>query len=247
MKKLLAISILFCLTVSLFAQKDDFVAQIDYTSEVYGGLVYHTNGWGVNINKTKRINEDKKWLFSSELVTMKHPKEEKRLNPYREGTKRYVFGKLNYFTVFRSSIGRQKLVFQKGDKRGVQVALNYNIGASIGLVRPVYLELLYPTVLGASEGATPSSEVYDPEAHKEEMILGRSTYLKGFDKTMVYPGIHGKVGLNFEYGGTDNLVRSIETGIAIDTYFKQVPLMAFAHNQRVFLTGYLSFYFGKKQ
>ena len=246
-KKFLFISVLIGLPWSLFAQKDDFVSDIDYTSEVYYGLLFHTNGWGVSISKAKYIEDGKRWLFSADLVTMKHPKEEKRLNPYIEGTKRYVFGKLNYFTVFRPSIGRQRVVYSKGDKRGVQVSFNYNVGASIGFVRPVYLEVYHPSILGRDEGATPSTEVYDPNSHNPDMILGRASYFKGFDKTNIYPGLHGKVGLNFEYSGVENLVRSVETGVAIDVYFKQIPIMAFAHNQRAFFTGYLSFYFGKKQ
>ena len=233
--------------MSLFAQKEEFAAEMDYSSETYGALIYHTNGWGVSINRTKLIEEGKKWIFSAELVTMKHPKEEKRLNPHVEGTKKYVFGKLNYFTVFRPSIGRQKVIYNKGQKRGVQVAFNYSVGAAIGLTRPVYLEVAYPTVLGRPEGYTRLVEVYDPEIHDPEMIFGRASYFNGFDKMDAYVGLHAKLGLNFEYSGANNLVRAVETGIAIDAFNKQVPLMAFAHNQRVFLTGYLGFYFGKKQ
>ena len=247
MKKVIFILVLIGVSQSLFAQKEDFVSDIDYTSEVYYGLVFHTNGWGVNATKTKYIDDNRKWVFSVDLVTMKHPKEEKRLNPYIEGSKKYVFGKLNYLTILRPSIGRQRVIYNKGEKRGVQVSFNYNVGASIGFTHPVYLEVYYPSILGRDEGATPSTEVYDPNLHNPDMILGRASYFRGFEKTNVYPGLHGKLGFNFEYAGAENLVRSIETGVTIDAYFKQIPLMAFAHNQRVFFTGYLSFYFGKKQ
>ncbi|MBL4625238.1 MAG: hypothetical protein JKY42_08885 [Flavobacteriales bacterium] len=247
MKKIVVISVLIGLTLSLFAQKEGFISEMDYQSEVYGGFMFHTNGWGLSINKTRRIEDNKKWLFSADLITMTHPKEAKRLNPYIDNTKRYVYGKLNYLTVFRPSIGRQKVIYNKGKKRGVQVAYSYNIGVAVGLTRPVYLEIAYPSILGRPEGSTPSTEIYNPQIHNPDMILGRASYFKGFDKTNVYAGLHGKLGLSFEYASADNLVRSIETGLAVDVYFKQVPLMAFAHNQRVFLTGYLSFYFGKKQ
>lgn len=247
MKKLLLIWFFVGFSLGIFAQKESFACSAEYDSELYGSIMFHTNGWGISGTKLKHRTEAKKWLFTAELVTIKHLKEEKRLNPYVDNTKKYVYGKLNYFAVLRPSIGQQKIIYAKGSKLGVQVAINYNIGASIGFTRPVYLEILYPSVLGRPEGSTPSSEAYNPELHKPEMILGRDTYFRGFNQTTVYPGIHGKVGFNFDYASVSNLVRGIETGLAFDVYLKKIPLMAFVHNQRFFVTGYMSFHFGKKQ
>ena len=84
------------LTQGLFAQNNDY-DDVVFNAELYGSIVLHTNGWGVGIHKAWLVNEDHEWLLSGELVTMKHPKEEKRLNPYIDNTKRYVYGKMNYF------------------------------------------------------------------------------------------------------------------------------------------------------
>lgn len=247
MKKVLLLAYFVGLSLGILAQKPSFEPAVEYGSELYGSAIFHTSGWGVGITKVKYKEESGKWLFSAEVVTIKHLKEEKRLNPYIDETKKYVYGKLNYFTVVRPTIGQQKIIYDKGNKLGIQVAINYNIGASIGFARPVYLEISYPSILGRPEGSTPSSEVYNPDIHTPDMILGRDTYFRGFNQTKVYPGLHGKVGFNFDYASEIGLVRGIETGLAFDAYLKKIPLMAFAHNQRFFVTGYMSFHFGKKQ
>ena len=235
------------LSHNIVAQDADYESDVVFNSEVYGSLIFHTNGWGAGIHKTWLVSEEKKWILSGELVTIKHPKEEKRLNPYIDNTKRYVYGKMNYFSTFRPTVGRESIIFNKGAKRGVQVSSSFALGGSIGFARPVYLEVLYPSILGRDEGATPSSEIYNPAVHNPDMIVGRDSYFRGFDKTQVFPGFTGKVGLVFDYAGSNNLVREIEVGLILDAYFKRIPLMAFSHNQRMFLTGNLCFHFGKKQ
>lgn len=217
-----------------------------YRSELYGGALVHTNGWGVNIVKSRRITGFKKRLFSAEIVGMKHPKEDKRLNPYDDSAKRYVYGKLSYFTVFRPSIGKQKVLFTKRTKKGVQIGYSYLLGASIGLARPVYLEVAKPSILSKPPEIPVSTEKYDPDEHNTDMILGRASYFRGIENSTIYPGGHAKFGLNFEYASEDNLIRSIETGFTLDAFYKTVPIMAFTNNNRFFVAGYVSFQIGKK-
>lgn len=72
----------------------------------------------------------------------KHPKEVKLNNNYYENAKPFIFGKLNYLLSWHSGVGRQRVIYSKGERGGVEVRLNYSGGLTLGLVKPVYLVVL---------------------------------------------------------------------------------------------------------
>ena len=214
-----------------------------YRTEVYGGLYIHTRGWGLNFRKAYRRTGFSKQVLSIEINNQKHPKEHKSFNPYYDDTKGFVFGKLNSIFVLRPSYGRQKVLYTKEAKRGVQISYFTLFGPSLALAKPIYLEIAHPTVPGYDFLTT---EKYNEEEHTMDMIFGRAPFTKGLDEIAVYPGLHGKFALNFEYAPADDLLRALETGLTFDAYYKEVPIMAFAENSQFFLTAYLNIQFGKK-
>lgn len=211
-----------------------------YRNEVSGGLMVHSFGWGGNFRKGKHITAKLRGIYSVEGLAMKHPKEYKSYNPHSGSNKGFVFGKLNTLTIIRPAAGIQKIMFTKEGKRGVQVSYVLLGGASIGFVKPVYLEISQGSAL------PPSTEKYNPEKHTLSTILGRAPILKGIDEATIEPGLHSKIGFNFEYGPQETLIRAIETGIALDAFYKPIPIMAFIENKQIFLTYYVSWHFGKK-
>ena len=67
------------------------------------------------------------------------------------------------------------------------------------------------------------------------------------------PGVFGQFGLSFEYGENPTKIRSIETGVSLDLYYQNVPIMAdldpsdsLNPNNLFFLSFYLSINYGKK-
>jgi len=233
---------------SVFSQEkattvSDDGLKLFYRTEMYGGLLIHTNGYGINFRKGFRKTGFSKRLLSIEVVNMKHPKQYKSYNPYYDDTKGFFFGKMNSLSIIRPAIGHQKVLYGKEVKRGVQISYLYFAGASIGLVKPVYLEIAYPTV---PTYKTLSTEKYDSEEHTIDQIFGRAPATKGIEETKIYPGFHGKVALNFEYAPADDMLRAIETGVSLDAFHKKVPIMAFSRNSQFFLTLYINVQFGKK-
>ena len=109
-----------------------------YRYEMSGGILAHSNGFGANFRKGKHLSGYKKRMLEIELVNMKHPKEYKTPNPANGGNV-YIFGKQNSFAVLRAGIGIQKVIAGKAGKGGVEVRYLYYGGASIGLLKPVYL------------------------------------------------------------------------------------------------------------
>lgn len=215
-----------------------------YKNEISGGLLLHSFGWGANFRKGKHITAKLRRIYSFELCGMKHPKEYKSYNPHKDNNKGFVYGKLNTLTIFRPSAGIQRIMFHKEGKKGVQISYMMLGGASLGFVKPVYLEIAPPP---GSPSNTPSqSERYNPEKHTLDKILGRAETLKGIDEGKFYPGLHAKLGFNFEYAPQEDLIRAIETGISADAFYKSVPMMAFIENRQFFVTYYVSWHFGKK-
>lgn len=243
-KTFISLLVTVLISLNLYAQEEDIdETRLFYRSEMSGGLILHTHGFGANFRKAKRKTGFKQRLFSIEIVNIKHPKEYKT-SPYVEDSKGFIFGKLNSLTVLRPSIGKQKVLYSKETKRGVQISYILLVGPSLGLVKPVYLEIARPNVSDANKII--SNEKYDPAEHQMNMIYGKAPVTMGIDEIKPYPGLHGKFGLNFEYAPLDDLIRAIEAGITIDAFHKKVPIMANTYNSQVFATFYINLQFGKK-
>ena len=219
-------------------------ATIVYNNSIYGGPILHTNGWGGHITFGKGKTAFKTRIFQFEMVGMKHEKEIRTFNPYSQSTRSYIFGKLNYFFIIRPSIGSRVVSFDKIRKSGVSVGYNWRLGPSLGLTRPVYLEIAlkgpydYPDIV---------VEKYDPAVHKYEDIQGRAGGLRGFNELKLNPGIHGAFALNFEYDANRAGMKGIEVGATVDYYpMEEVEIMAFADNYQFFLNFYVCLQFGKR-
>ena len=219
-------------------------ATVVYQNSIYGGAILHTNGWGAHITMGKAKTAFKSRIYQVDFVGMKHPKEIRTFNPYREQPRSYIFGKLNTFFIIRPSIGSRVVSFDKIRKSGVSVGYNWRVGPSLGITRPVYLEIGLP---GQYPYHTVIVEKYDPEVHKYDDILGRAGGLRGMNELKVKPGLYGAIALNFEYDANRNGMKGVEIGATIDYYpIKPVEIMAFAENYQVFLNFYVSLQFGKR-
>ncbi|MFH1320803.1 MAG: hypothetical protein ABII90_09150 [Bacteroidota bacterium] len=226
-----------------------------YRYEMGGGIIAHSTGFGINFRKGKHITGFKKKMWEIELVNMKHPKEYKSYHSSDNG-KGYFYGKQNSFAVLRPGIGIQKVICSKTGDRGVEVRYLYFGGPSIGLLKPVYLEIRKEDPIS---GDFYVIEKYDPQKHREPDIYGKAPYFKGITEMKIVPGIYGKFGLNFDYSDLDNKIRAIETGITIDLFYNwrekggKVPIMAkidstddFNPNKAYFLSFYINILYGNK-
>ena len=215
-----------------------------YRNEFMVGGIIHTSGFGFNYRRGWHVTGYKKRLLEIEVANIKSPKEIKTQNPLFENSKGYVYGKLNVLDVLRGGYGYEKILFGKEQRRGVEIKLISIFGLSLGLAKPVYLQILQPTTDPQVYNIT--TERYDPDKHYIDNIYGRAPFFKGFDQLKVYPGGYGKLGLSFEYADLDDDIKCIETGITVDAYPKEIPIMAFAKNQQVYVNLYINFIWGKK-
>ncbi len=218
-------------------------ATIVYNNSIYGGGILHTNGWGAHLTFGKGKTAFKYRIFQFEMVGMKHAKEIKSYNTI-ENTRSYIFGKLNSFFIFRPSYGMRVVSFDKIRKSGVSVGYTWRVGPSLGITKPVYLQIGIPEQYRYSKIIV---EKYDPDKHQSQDIIGRAGVLRGIDELKLHPGLYGAFAFNFEYDADRNGIKGIEVGATVDYYpIDEIEIMAFSKNYQLFLNFYVCLQFGKK-
>lgn len=219
-------------------------------------IMLHTLGYGfgyrIGVNKTYYKNR----MFEFDLFEMRAPNQARRYNENYQNPRSYVYGKLNNLYIIRAGIGRQLLLNRKPYWGGVEVRAFYYGGIDIGLAKPSYLYIDYYKIVNKQIIVQNRPlERYDPEKHFPGIginpdtlsdIFGRGPMLSGFSKIRPYPGFYAKAGFNFEFSEQNDRIKSLEIGATVDVFPIPVPVMAFRDKNYFFITGYLSFHFGKR-
>ncbi len=220
--------------------------RVPYKRELYGGILLHGDGWGVHFYHAKYNTARDRRLLGIEVVGMKHPKEVKSFNPYYEDARGYFYGKSNALLILRPTYGRKLQLTDKIRRSGAEVNFIWGIGPSIGLLKPVYLQIGKPDRIPYENIAV---ERYDPAIHDVQNIYGRATWFNGVGEIKPYLGGFGRVALSFEYSTETTGLKGLEVGAMVDVYQKTVPIMAElegVRNKQFFFQFYLALQFGKK-
>lgn len=226
-------------TVLLGADND---ATILYRHEASGGLVLHSNGWGVTFKSGKHITGFRKRILDFDFVSMKHPKEYRITNPY-EGAKSFIYGKLNNVFLLRAGWGYQNVLFGKAEQSGVEVRLGYYGGFDLGITKPIYLDIRFNDTLKV--GVTKQYNPEDPDQIVDN-IYGTASFFTGFNKMKAYPGVYGKFAISFEYAGWQQKIAALEAGVVVDFFPKSIPIIAYNPNPNLFFNFYISILWGGK-
>lgn len=220
------------------------VNSVALKTEVYGGVTMHTSGWGATLNYTKFKTVKTKQMLTLDLASMKHSKEIKIQGYVDQNSKDFVYGKLNGFLVTRIGYGMKYTAYEKTREKGVNIFWHWNVGPSIGFLKPVYLDVVNITPNGRI--STPIQEPYNPENHNLNNIYGRTKGIRGLAETKLIPGGFAKLGLEFEYNDDREFIRALAVGVAVDVYPKKVEIMAFAENSFIFPSLYINVMIGKR-
>jgi hypothetical protein len=236
--------------------------QLDYSSV---GVLYekeksfdfrpHTNGMalGVHFGKIKTYYKTNYYQF--DLGFVRHPKEYRQTvtfnsgSPFTRSTGSFTYGKQNDLIIFRGGVGKKYYYSDKAKRKGVAVGVDYELGPSIGMLKPYYLELSRLRENGFIDYI--STERYTPDNKDifldETKIVGPASFFKGFTKLSFIPGFHARIGAHFSLGQFDQYIKALEIGVMVDGFFQRVPIMIIENNTPVFINGYLSFQIGKRQ
>lgn len=246
MRLFLSIAIILMVQSYSFGQEQQATmfdeATTIYEKSVFGGPIIHTRGWGAQITYGKNKTAFKSRIYQLDIVNMRHSKEIRSINVQYDETRTYILGKLNSLFLVRPTIGARNVKFDKIRTTGVAVGYTWRMGPSLGLLKPVYLEVItrdsFNDIIVVK---------YDPIAHTADNIYGRAGGLRGFNELEFVPGIHGAFGFNFEYHPRREGIKAIEIGSTIDFFpTGPVEIMAFAPNQQLFINFYINLQFGSK-
>jgi len=227
---------------------DDDVT-ILYRHEASGGITVHSNGWGVTFKAGKHVTGFRKRMLDFEIISMSHPKEFRSTNPYYDGAKSFIYGKLNHVFLLRGGWGYQNIIFGKGERSGVEVRYNYYGGIDLGLAKPVFLDILENNPDNPSDSfKIVVTKQYDPNDPDQTLdnIYGSSSFFTGFGKMKLYPGVYGKFAISFEYAGWQRKIAALETGVMVDFFPHAIPIMAYNKNENVYFNFYISILWGGK-
>jgi hypothetical protein len=223
---------------------------IIYNHETAVNITLHSNGFRIGLDKGTIKTYYKTTYYHFDLGYLKHAKEVKQSLSYQSNfdiSNSYTFGKQNSFLQLRGGFGTKRYYSEKTKHKGVAVGLNYEFGATLGLLKPYYL-----VYISRIDGQRQTSEIkYSESVHDlfldDARIQGKAGFLKGFDELKFIPGIHGKIGSHFALGAYEKYVTSLEAGIMLDIFFQKIPLMVIENNHSYFLNVYITLQLGKRK
>ena|SRR5687768_8806141 len=226
-----------------------------YNEERALELRVHTNGGSMGFQFGKIVTYYKTRYYEFDMGFIRHPKEYRQAisfhtgNPYTRTANSFTYGKQNQLIVLRAGFGEKKYFSDKAKRKGVAVGINYQIGATLGLLKPYYLHLSRLEDDGFTDYV--STEKYSEENEDlfldDTKIIGPASFFKGIDEVSIAPGLNARIGAHFSMGAFDKYVKALEMGIMVDAFFRRIPIMIIENNTPVFINGYLAFQIGKRQ
>ena len=215
------------------------------------GARLNTDGWSayLDLGKVKTKDPRKSDMFYNvrlwqiEFTEKKNPKEEKSTSENGNGTggsSTYVYGKINNFYAVKLGYGFRRMIVGKPDPGTVSIHWVNVIGASIGLLKPYYLDVY----------SDPAAIKYTPATAgdflNQQLIEGSAGFSKGLSETKIIPGIHLKSALHFDFSTNRKNVIGIETGVNFEYYSQSIALMANQSPTNYFLDLFLAAQFGRR-
>lgn len=243
----ISIFILLSLLMSIKSHAQETIFEektTTFSSEKSGGIGMHTNGFHAFYRSGTYTSGFTKRIYEIEVANIRHPREIKSVSPFDDNLRGYVYGKMNALYTIRPSIGFHNIFVPKQSIRGVSVTYVTHIGASLGLAKPIYLNV---EKADERNNVIIVREKYDPDEHQQGEIYGRASFINGIDEIRFYPGAFFKAGLHFDYGNDRETLRAIELGLKADLFLEKVPIMAFAENRQLYINVYISILFGTRE
>jgi len=223
---------------------------------LYEGRI-HTQGFAIGFKKGKLKTYDRTTYQNFEFGYIKDQREQRTNRNLVIGGERisspFIFGKANELFTFRYSYGVKRFLSEKTRRRGLAVALIYEGGATLGILKPYSVQVIRtepddPTQQFL-ETITFSEEVRD-QFLDERILYGGASFFDGLGSITPSVGLHGKVGMQWALGAFDQKEKAFETGVMLDVFPRKIPLLIEQEgisNSFYFAKLYISFVFGTRK
>lgn len=268
MRLLLLSAFFFVMTVTMTAQQ-----RLPGNQNIYEatgrGIIYDKEvnfSFGLNtprniffgVRSGTLVTFDKLRFWSVSLGNIRHPRERRenpdRVNPVTNRISRaFTLGKINQLYALRVGFGTRKYLSEKARQRGVAIGYSYQVGPTLGLLKPYYVEF----IVREPDGGNTIEDVRftgDNAALflNQDRIFGASTWTVGLSEIRPRPGIHVRGAAHFGFGAFDETPKILEVGMMADFFPGNTDLLLESEltpgvtNPPVFLSLFLNVQFGKR-
>jgi hypothetical protein len=224
---------------------------IIHNIELNGGIHFAGNGWGIQMQRLKRVEdaEGEVWKgFYVDISQVYHPKElkinSKLKNPNNDkGPEflKYVYGKINVFLPVNIGYQYRKNFTSRLASNHIRLHGVVGAGLSFGIVKPYYLTIAKQQSSGSFAAiAEKYAEGNASNFLDERFIYGTAGFMKGWGELEIMPGLTTKAAIQFEYAITNKNLFVVEIGGQFSGYLQQVPIMATVKNSAIFPSMYVS-------
>ena len=230
---------------------------IIFKKETSFGFRLHENGFAFSVNAGKLQTFYRTNYYSFEFGYYKDPREQRQNKNYSlslfNSSRSYVYGKVNSVMNLRAGVGMKRYLSEKARRKGLAIGYNLEVGPSIAILKPYYLDLIYIIDDDSRDFEIRSERYTDENAEKflnDSDIYGSSGFFKGFSDISIVPGIQGKAALHFSLGAYDKVVKAVDIGVMADLYIKKIPILVdsdFISNKPYFVKLFLKFEIGKRR
>ena len=261
MKSYIHIVFFLCFSGTVLSQADfegeNVLKGVIYRNEFSVDSRIHTNGLAIAVNFGNIITYRRSKYYHIEFGYIKDPREQKQTRNlgflFNAGSSAFKLGKQNTMFALRGGVGRKRFISDKAKRKGIAIGYNYEIGPSLAILKPYYLDLQYQVEDNGVTAIELRSEKYS-EANAEKFldysqIFGSSGFSKGLTELSLIPGAQAKAGLFFSLGAYDEYIKSIEVGLMADMYINKVPIMVETENvsnKPYFVNLYVHLQLGKR-
>ncbi len=233
----------------------NFKGVVYKTEKIFGARVT-TSGLAISYKTGKLKSYYNTTYYNFELGYIKDPRERKQNKnisfPGEGLSPSFIYGKRNHFINLRLSAGGKRYLSEKTRRKGIAVGFIYEAGASIGLLKPVELQVIQNN-LETFETELVNIRYSDDNAEQflaYDDIYGATGFFNGISSTSITVGAHGKIAGHFSLGAFEQKVKALEAGLMVDIFPGKVPVLAEREgvkNKFIFLNLYLSLQFGGRK
>ncbi len=234
---------LFFLLLTTTVAQAQLTTDADFKRQVYDraytfGLIFHSRGYSINGRYLKYVDGYTARGLEIDFAKLRHPKEVISSNESTVNARGFVLGRINSFYTLRTGYIHHSILYDKTDKGSVSISWLTSGGLSLGLLKPIYLQVQRFTDDGSSIRI--STERYDGTTQFSN-INGEANFFVGMDEIKPRPGIYLKGGLEFDYQLLDKKITSVEAGIIYDYFFSDIPIF-YEEDENINWSGFFQMY-----
>ncbi len=188
-------------------------------------------------------------LFNIDIAELRSSKERLRGNNNRGSTAQntgnaYVYGKRNNCYLLRAGWGNKHYISEKQNDQNITLALSYQTGLSLAVLKPYYLQLYYRS----DSSFVDNYQSYSPQNAylflDPSVIRGTGGFTRGWDDLQFKLGLFAKGSLWIDFKAESSFIAAIELGLSADFFSRQLPIMIANESPPVFLNIHANIHLG---